>query len=72
MTELAATLAAQPADPTSPGGYSLVAVHVWSHTVADVVEVVSKLAALGANVEVVAPSKLVQRVASNVRHSRGR
>ena len=56
---------AAPRDPTSPAGYSLVVVHVWSKSLADVKTVVD---ALAPDVRVVTPEALVQLVADNVPH----
>jgi len=62
---LAAKLNASSTDVTSSTGYSLVDVHVWSHSVSDVVRCVSLL---NKNVRVVAPDEFVALIKANVNH----
>ena len=62
---LAAKLNAASTDVTSSNGYSLVAVHVWTNSVADVVQCASLL---NKNVRVVAPDEFVALVEKNVKH----
>eukprot|EP01062_Namystynia_karyoxenos_P071092 TRINITY_DN664_c0_g2_i1.p1 TRINITY_DN664_c0_g2~~TRINITY_DN664_c0_g2_i1.p1 ORF type:complete len:634 (+),score=135.48 TRINITY_DN664_c0_g2_i1:78-1904(+) len=59
-------LAAQTKDSTSASGYSLIPVHAWSHTFADVVSAVRKLEARG-GVRVVTPEVFVQQLIANVK-----
>lgn len=67
VTGLADALLALPRDPTSPDGYSLVPVHAWSHSVADVAAVAALLAAgAGGGVQVVPPDEFVARIIANV------
>jgi len=57
----------QPADPSSPAGYSLVDVHVWSHNVSDVVMVAAMLeAAAPGRFDIVTPDVFVQRIIDNL------
>ena len=64
-------LKSMPRDASSADGYSVVPVHAWSHTYADVVAVAAALASDSDGdsddgvVEVVSPSELMRRVASN-------
>lgn len=62
---LAAKLNRQTTDPTSQNGYSLIAVHAWSSSVADIVATASLLD--DSRVRVVGPDQFVQLVAQNVR-----
>ncbi len=62
---LAAKLNASSTDITSASGYSLIAVHVWTQSVADVAECVSLL---NKNVRVVAPDEFVALIKKNVKH----
>ncbi|MDG2333580.1 MAG: GxGYxYP family putative glycoside hydrolase [Myxococcota bacterium] len=55
-----------PRDPTSPLGYTLVIVGVWSHSLADIQGIIDGLAA---DVRVVAPDTLLELVSENVPHS---
>lgn len=71
--ELARAVLRMPRDPTSPAGYSLVPVHVWSHTVANVVQTVAAIAAglqdeaaSAGGVDIVAPTELLRRVRAHV------
>lgn len=69
VSGLVAALAAQPRDPTSPDGYSLVPLHAWSHNVSDALAVLQGLqAAAGAGVELVTPDVFVARMVANVPH----
>ena len=68
VTTLAAELNKQPRTPSAEAGYSLVPVHVWSHTVADVVAV---KALLDSGVDVVTPDVFVQRIVANLQPSDG-
>ena len=54
-------LLALPRNPSSADGYSVVPVHAWSHSYADVATVAAALEASG-GVDVVAPSELLRRV----------
>jgi hypothetical protein len=60
---LAARLNARPKDPKSPAGYSLIPVHAWSRTLADIVACAK---ALGPDVRVVAPDEFVRAIAENL------
>lgn len=62
---LAAKLNAASTDITSPNGYSLVPVHVWTNTVEDVV---TCQGLLNSNVQVVKPDEFVQLIKNNVIH----
>ncbi len=62
---LAGKLNASSTDITSPGGYSLVAVHVWTNSVSDVCQC-TKL--LNKNIRVVAPDEFVSLIKQNVKH----
>eukprot|EP00451_Oxyrrhis_marina_P008852 CAMPEP_0204308260 /NCGR_PEP_ID=MMETSP0469-20131031/400_1 /ASSEMBLY_ACC=CAM_ASM_000384 /TAXON_ID=2969 /ORGANISM="Oxyrrhis marina" /LENGTH=541 /DNA_ID=CAMNT_0051287715 /DNA_START=20 /DNA_END=1645 /DNA_ORIENTATION=+ len=63
---LIATLAEQAKTPDSADGYSVVPVHAWSHSYADVVAVVEGLKK-HEGVEVVKPSELIARIKANVK-----
>jgi hypothetical protein len=60
---VAARLNRAPRDPYSENGYSLVVVHVWTHTVADVAALAARL---DPDVEVVAPDEFFRRVQANL------
>ncbi|WP_334319490.1 GxGYxYP family putative glycoside hydrolase [Termitidicoccus mucosus] len=60
---VAARLNRAPRDPYSEKGYSLVVVHVWTHTVADVAALAARL---DPGVEVVAPDEFFRRVQANL------
>ena len=60
-----ANLKAMPKDPTSLDGYSLIPVHAWSHSYADVVALAQGLESAG-GFDIVLPSELVKRIAQNV------
>lgn len=60
---LAARLNARPKDPKSKGGYSLIPVHAWSRTMADLAACAN---ALGPDVRVVAPDEFVRAIAENL------
>ncbi len=62
---VAAQLNAAPRDPRVAGGYSIVMVHAWSKTLANVKNVIDNL---DPQVQVVTPDALVQLVSKNVRH----
>ncbi len=70
VSQLAAALLAQPRDPTSAAGYSLVPLHAWSHTVSDALAVVEAVAAAGADagVRFVTPDVFVDAIVANVPH----
>lgn len=53
-----------PKNVSDPASYSIIPVHAWSHTYADVVEVVARLEALG-GYDVVLPEALVQKLKAN-------
>jgi hypothetical protein len=69
VSSLADALRFLPAWPDSSFGYSLVALHAWSHNVTDAVEVV-RLANErgGTRVEAVDPQEFVRRIMGNVTH----
>jgi hypothetical protein len=69
VTGMAAALLAQARDPASASGYSLVPVHAWSHSVADVAQVMALVREGGGGVEAVTPEVLVQRVVANVKRA---
>jgi hypothetical protein len=58
-----ASINSYPRDPSGPGGYTLVEVHVWTKTLADVQSVV---AALSPDVRVVTPDVFAKLVRNNV------
>jgi hypothetical protein len=60
---LVANINSYPRDPSSPAGYTLVAVHVWSKTQGNVQQVVTNLAA---DVRVVTPDVFAKLIRSNV------
>jgi hypothetical protein len=60
---VAARLNRAPREPYSEKGYSLVVVHVWTHTVADVAALAARL---DPGVEVVAPDEFFRRVQTNL------
>lgn len=60
---LAARLNSRPKDPKSRDGYSLIPVHAWSRTMADIAAC-AKL--LGPDVRVVAPDEFVKAIAENL------
>jgi hypothetical protein len=60
---VAARLNRAPRDPYSEKGYSLVVVHAWTHTVADVAALAARL---DPGVEVVAPDEFFRRVQANL------
>ncbi len=62
---LAAKLNSLSTDITSAGGYSLVDVHVWTQSVADVANCVKLL---DKHVRVVAPDEFVELIEKNVKH----
>jgi len=62
---LAAKLNASSTDITSPDGYSLVAVHVWTNSVGDVVNCVNLL---NNNIRVVPPDEFAALIEKNVKH----
>ena len=67
VSGLADALRALPADPSSAFGYSLVALHAWSHNVSDAREVVRLAAERGGSaVEAVAPDEFVRRIVANL------
>jgi hypothetical protein len=67
VSALADALRAQAADPTSAAGYSLIALHAWSHNVSDAREVMRLIAERGGSaVEAVTPDELVRRVKANL------
>jgi hypothetical protein len=57
-----------PKDSTDPNGYSIIPVHVWTHTVADVAAVV---AALGPGYSIVTPDDYLALVNHNLRPKTG-
>jgi GxGYxYP putative glycoside hydrolase C-terminal domain/GxGYxYP third domain/GxGYxYP_N 1st domain len=63
--QLASKLNALPTDPTQTSSYSLIPVHVWSMSVADVLECISLL---DSHVHVVTPDQFVAQIQSNVNH----
>jgi hypothetical protein len=65
--QLVHDLSRQAADPTSAAGYSLIPVHVWTNTVADVVAVAEQLAALG-GFEILLPDAFVAKIVALVDH----
>ncbi len=67
VSSLADALRSLPAWPDSSDGYSLVALHAWSHNVTDAVEVV-RLANErgGTRVEAVDPQEFVRRIMGNI------
>lgn len=71
---LVANLRAMPNSPTSSSeAYSLIPVHAWSHTYADILEVVERLAKEQegkARFDIVTPSELLRRVMANVKPKR--
>jgi hypothetical protein len=60
---IVARLNKAPRDPYSENGYSLVVVHVWTHTVADIAALAARL---DPGVEVVAPDEFFRRVQTNL------
>ena len=52
-----------PKNASDPNGYSIIPVHVWTHTVADVAEVVEKL---GAGFTIATPEQYLQLVKKNL------
>jgi hypothetical protein len=68
VKEMIKKLKKMPQDPSSTEGYSVIQVHVWSHTYDDVVAVVEGLK--GSGVEIVLPSEFVRRFNENVDPSR--
>lgn len=64
--EVAQAVLRMPRDPASAAGYSLVPVHVWSHTVADVVRTVTAIANDLHGLQVVTPTELLRRVRAHV------
>lgn len=64
---LLAKLLLQAKDPTSPAGYSLVPVHVWSNNVTEVRGVADALAAAG-GFQVLTPTQFVDAVLVNLPH----
>ncbi|MHB1685856.1 MAG: GxGYxYP domain-containing protein [Ignavibacteriaceae bacterium] len=62
---LAAKLNSSSTDITSPNGYSLIPVHVWSHSVDDIIQCVSLL---NKNVRVVSPDQFVALIKKNISH----
>jgi len=69
VSALADALRFMPATPDTSFGYSLVALHAWSHNVTDAVEVV-RLANQrgGTRVEAVDPQEFVRRILGNITH----
>ena len=65
VTALVDRLLAMPRAPTSADGYSIVPVHAWSHSYADIVSVAQALQDSG-HVDVVLPSELLRRVNEQV------
>lgn len=64
---MANLLSSLPRDSSTVEGYSLVPVHAWSHTLADVVQLVQMLNASAAGgIEVVTPQQLVDRMRSSI------
>lgn len=59
-------LARQPKTPENAAGYSVIPVHAWSHSYADVVKVAQGLQALG-GIDIVTPSELIARVKANIK-----
>ena len=67
-TMLVDRLLALPRDPSSADGYSLIALHAWSHNVSDALAVATALAARAPGaVDIVTPAELVARVKRSVR-----
>jgi hypothetical protein len=62
---LVEALNSQSQDPASAGGYSVVAVHAWTHTVTDVHYVMSRL---NEGVQLVTADKFIERYVANVVH----
>lgn len=62
-TNVIANINAAPRDPSSPAGYSMVAVHVWTKDLGNVQMVVTNLAA---DVRVVTPDAFLKLVRANV------
>lgn len=62
-TNLIANLNSYPTDASSPSGYTLVAVHVWSKELANVLAVMTNLAS---SVRVVTPGEFVRLIRDNV------
>jgi hypothetical protein len=62
-TNLIANLNSYPTDASSPSGYTLVAVHVWSKELTNVLDVVTNLAP---TVRVVTPGEFVRLIRDNV------
>ena len=58
-------LLSMPRVSSSPDGYSIIPVHVWSHSYADVLTIATALEASG-GVDVVLPSELISRLEENV------
>ena len=58
-----------PADPSSPDGYSLIPVHVWTNTVADAATVARELNAKQGRYDVVSPREFVDRIVRNLHPS---
>ena len=58
-------LLSMPRVSSSPDGYSIIPVHVWSHSYADVLSIATALEASG-GVDVVLPSELISRLEENV------
>lgn len=68
---LTAKLLAMPKDPSSPLGYSLIPVHVWTNNVTDVKTVADALAAAGGGgIDVVTPDEFVRRIVTNLQPAR--
>ena len=64
---LVQTLLAQPRNPTNSEGYSVIPVHAWSHTVADVKNVVDQLfAAAGGGVRVLTAQDFIRQYIEQV------
>ena len=58
-------LLSMPRVSSSPDGYSIIPVHVWSHSYADVLSIATALEA-SSGVDVVLPSELISRLEENV------
>lgn len=63
-TQVAAAINQRPATPFTASGYSMIAVHAWSHTVEDVHQCVQLL---GPQVRVVTPATFVDQLRRNTR-----
>jgi hypothetical protein len=54
-------------DPTSVDGYSVIAVHAWTHTTSDVAYITEQIKAMDPQIDIVTPDEFLRRFNENVK-----